>query len=280
MGSIGFWNVRGINSTNKQNDVRYFLHNNNVGIFSLLETRVHSNSINKVHQGIENNWSLVHNNSVHDGGRIWVIWDSGNYTIDTISIEAQVIYVKVTCITGQMWWMSVIYGFNRVNERLPLWTSLRSMRQVVNGPWLIMGDFNNVLAMCERVGSVVSSNELRGFQDCVDDSGLIDLPAQDAFFTWNNKHEPGDMVLSRIDRTMSNDDWLLHFSDTTTMFHPQVEFDHCPCTITLSVGVVRRKESFKYFKMWGKDPQFLPLVQEIWDKSMYGIKMFQLVKTL
>ncbi|XP_074320303.1 uncharacterized protein LOC141657078 [Silene latifolia] len=206
MGSIGFWNVRGINSVNKQKEVSYFLHNNNIGVFGLLETRVRVNAINKVHQGIGSNWSLVHNTSVHDGGRIWIIWDFGNYTFDIISIEAQVIYVKITCINGQAWWMSVIYGFNKVHERIPLWDYLRNMRQAVNGPWLVMGDFNNVLAMCERVGSEVSNYELRGFQECVDDCGLVDLPAHGAYFTWNNKHEPGAMVFSRIDRAMSNDE--------------------------------------------------------------------------
>ncbi|XP_074313799.1 uncharacterized protein LOC141648993 [Silene latifolia] len=223
MGSIGFWNVRGINNVNKQKEVRYFLHNNNIGVFGLLETRVRVNSINKVHQGIGANWSLVHNTSVHDWGRIWLIWDSGNYTVDIINIEAQVIHAKISCINGQSWWMSVIYGFNKVQERVPLWDSLRNMRQVVNGPWLVMGDFNNVLAMCERVGSEVSNYELRGFQDCVEDCG-INLPAHGAFFTWSNKHEPGAMVFSRIDRAMSNNEWLDQFPEVIPMFHPEGEF--------------------------------------------------------
>ncbi|XP_074292176.1 uncharacterized protein LOC141619040 [Silene latifolia] len=271
MGSIGFWNVRGINSVNKQKKVSYFLHTNNVEVFGLLETRVRVNAINKAHQGIGTNWNLVHNTSVHDGGRIWLIWDSGNYTVDIISIEAQVIHAKVTCITGQVWWMSVIYRCNKVYERIPLWDSLRNMRQAINGPWLVMGDFNNVLAMCERVGSEVSNYELRGFQDCVDDCGLVDLPTHGAYFTWNNKHEPGAMVFSRIDRAMSNDDWLYHYPDSITMFHPEGEFDHCPCTINLVAGGDKRKGSFKYFNIWGKDPQFLALVKEIWDKPLYGI---------
>ncbi|XP_074300723.1 uncharacterized protein LOC141632032 [Silene latifolia] len=79
---------------------------------------------------------------------------------------------------------------------------------------------------------------------------------------------------------MSNDEWLDQFPEVIPMFHPEGMFDHCPCTINLVAGVDRRKGSFKYFNMWGKDPQFLELVQEVWDKPLYGIKMFHVVKRL
>ncbi|KAL9228042.1 hypothetical protein vseg_003660 [Gypsophila vaccaria] len=72
-----------------------------------------------------------------------------------------------------------------------------------------MGDFNNVLAMDERIGSEVTSTELRDFQEYVDLCNNADNPAHGAFFTWNNKQEMRDRVFSRIDRVMVNDDgWL------------------------------------------------------------------------
>ncbi|XP_074292883.1 uncharacterized protein LOC141619763 [Silene latifolia] len=250
MGSFGFWNVRGINSVNKQSDVRGFMHNNNVGFFGLLEIRVRSSSINKVHGGIGSQWSLVHNNDSHPGGRIWVIWDDVNYKVDVISCEAQVIHTKVTFLpTGKEWWLSVVYGFNKVHERLPLWASISNMRHLVNGPWMVMGDFNNVLAMCERIGSEVTNYELKDFQECVTTCGLMDIPATVAFFIWNNKHAPG-------------------------------LFDHCACTINQSHVMERKKGCFRYFNMWGKDPEVLQTVQEVWGSHLYGYKMFQVFKKL
>ncbi|XP_074298039.1 uncharacterized protein LOC141628844 [Silene latifolia] len=210
MGSIGFWNIRGMNNENKQKDIRWFLHNNNVGVFGLLETRVRLPAINKVHQGIGSDWATVNNIGSHDGGRIWIIWDDTNYKVEVLSSEAQVINARVTFIpTGDIWWMSVVYGFNRVADRLPLWQYLQLMHQVVVGLWVVMGDFNSVLAMDERIGSEISVAEMRDFQDCVDDCGIRDIPAHGSFFTWNNKQEVGDLVFSRIDRAMVNDDWLI-----------------------------------------------------------------------
>ncbi|XP_074278043.1 uncharacterized protein LOC141601646 [Silene latifolia] len=229
MGSIGFWNVRGVNSMNKQVDIKWFLHTNKVGLCGLLETRVKTGSINKVHDGLGNNWKVAHNNSVHDGGRIWVIWDPAIFTVDIIAIEPRVIYSKVTSLqSGIVWWLSMVYGFNRVNERLSLWNSLAIMNTVAIGPWVVMGDFNNVLALNERLGSEVTNYEIRDFQKCVAECGLVDVPAQGAYFTWNNKHDPGSMVFSRIDRVMSNDEWLLQFPDVNIMFHPEGLFLSLP----------------------------------------------------
>ncbi|XP_074293143.1 uncharacterized protein LOC141620078 [Silene latifolia] len=40
MHSLGFWNVRGLNDLNKQKVVKWFMHNNGVGLFGLLETKL------------------------------------------------------------------------------------------------------------------------------------------------------------------------------------------------------------------------------------------------
>ncbi|XP_074277385.1 uncharacterized protein LOC141601023 [Silene latifolia] len=250
MGSIGFWNVRDMNSVHKQKDIRWFLHNNNTGIFRLLETRVRNSSSNKVHHGLRLQWAMVNNITCHEGDCIWIVWDANNYNVEILSCEAQVINTKVTFYpTGVVWWMSVVYGFNRVAERIPLWLSFQQIHTVVNGPWVVMGDFNNVLAMNERIGYVVTNAEMSDFQACVDNCGLGDILAHGAFFTWNNKHEVEDMVLNRIDRAMINDEWLLQFHETSTVFHPEGLYDHCPCSMTLWPNVLRRKGNFKYFNM-------------------------------
>ncbi|XP_074299876.1 uncharacterized protein LOC141631053 [Silene latifolia] len=154
------------------------------------------------------------------------------------------------------------------------------MKNAVRGSWVVMGDFNNVLAMNERIGSEVTDVEVRDFQECVDYCGLCDIPAQGAFFTWTNKHEIGDLKFSRIDRTLVNDSWLLEFPNTITIYHPEGVFDHCPCTLQLNSEVRNQNRSFKYFNMWGKDPNFHNIVQGRWSDQLYGYKMFQLVKKL
>ncbi|XP_074288352.1 uncharacterized protein LOC141613509 [Silene latifolia] len=154
------------------------------------------------------------------------------------------------------------------------------MAAVVNEPWMVIGDFNNVLAMDERIGSEITNAELRGFQECVATCGLMDAPAQGAFFTWNNKHDAGDMVFSRIDRVLINDEWLEQFPAANIIFHPEGLYDHCPNTITLWPTTERRNGSFKFFNMWGQDANFLTIVKSIWDTHIEGYTMFWIAKKL
>ncbi|XP_074315457.1 uncharacterized protein LOC141651655 [Silene latifolia] len=134
--------------------------------------------------------------------------------------------------------------------------------------------------MNERIGSEVTTAELKGFQDCVAYCGLMDIPAQGAFFTWTNKHEVGAMVFSRIDRALITDAWLDSYPDTLTTFHPEGIFDHCPCTMVLRPSMEKRRSNFKYFDIWGHADGFINIVRKAWDIRVAGVKMFQIVKKL
>ncbi|XP_074303649.1 uncharacterized protein LOC141638125 [Silene latifolia] len=211
MVSIGFWNVRGINKRNKQGDVRRILHMNNLGFFGLIETRVKSSNMNNVQDGLGSKWKFLMNNDVIEGGRIWILWDPSLFTVNVISKEWQLMHLQVTYLqNGFSWTCSMIYGSNKDSDRSSLWSSLKSLAASVHGPWLVMGDFNNVLYSNERIGAKVTDAETKEFQGCVDHCGLYDLVVQGAYYTWNNKQEGDARVFSRIDRVLDNDQWILN----------------------------------------------------------------------
>ena len=68
MDKLGFWNVRGLNSPNKHNKIKWFLNHYSIGIFSLLETKVKVVNFPKVLSGICSNWSIVTNLQSHKEG--------------------------------------------------------------------------------------------------------------------------------------------------------------------------------------------------------------------
>ncbi|KAL9227761.1 hypothetical protein vseg_003412 [Gypsophila vaccaria] len=73
MDKIGFWNVRGMNRTNKQREINYFMHNKEVGLFGLLETKIKSSAIMRTFTSFSN-LIISTNNGFHNGGRIWILW--------------------------------------------------------------------------------------------------------------------------------------------------------------------------------------------------------------
>ena len=73
MCSIGFWNVRGMNSHTKQFEINRMLCQNNVGLFGLLETRIKRGKMQSNVFTAEGKWSVITNYNQHCGGRIWLI---------------------------------------------------------------------------------------------------------------------------------------------------------------------------------------------------------------
>ncbi|XP_074298734.1 uncharacterized protein LOC141629661 [Silene latifolia] len=267
--------------TGDHGDVRRFLHLNNVGFFGLLETRVKTPAINKVQLGLGDHWKFLNNNDVREGGRIWVVWDNSMFDVIVLVKTAQVLHLSVSCLQSNFTWQcSVVYGFNKNADRKELWQSLLDFHSSIQGPWMVMGDFNNVLNMDERIGAPVTLAEVKDFQECVDACGLYDLSSTGAYFTWNNKQEGDERVFSRIDRVLANDTWILNGPDGSITFMPEGLYDHSPCLIECWNAQTRPKSSFKYFNMWGKHEQFKEIVKEVWMQDVYGCRMFQVVKKL
>lgn len=56
MANILAWNIRGLNSPNKQENIRIFLQKQQVGLVALLKTKVHKNNIEGVAQKLFGGW--------------------------------------------------------------------------------------------------------------------------------------------------------------------------------------------------------------------------------
>ncbi|XP_074283489.1 uncharacterized protein LOC141608037 [Silene latifolia] len=278
---IGFWNVRGLNDLNMQKVVKWFMHNQGVGLFGLLETKLKPSTLLKRDTYICDGWSVTTNCSWHKGGRIWIFWRSQCFDIQFLAYDAQFIHMMVHSKTdGKKFLLAMIYAFNGLHERIELWNFLKGVATHCTDPWLWLGDFNTVLSPIERLGKHTTNAEMEHFQECVSLCCMEDTIATGALFTWSNKQEATDRVYSRLDRAMGNLEWMNLFGDYIAHFHPEGLFDHCPCTLVDKRFDIGGKKSFKYFNMWGSSDCFKDSVKNIWDRVYPGNRMFNVVKKL
>ncbi|XP_019239250.1 PREDICTED: uncharacterized protein LOC109219260 [Nicotiana attenuata] len=105
--------------------------------------------------------------------------------------------------------MTVVYGFNTVEERRSLWSSLEDIAQSTNCPWLVCGDFNAMLVTADRQSShPVTFNEVKDFSECINSTLSNELQWKGAYYTWRNKQKGGERVNRKIDRAFGNHDWM------------------------------------------------------------------------
>ena len=107
---------------------------------------------------------------------------------------------------GYQFNLTVVYGFNTIEQMKSLWTDMNKMVQNVIYPWLIIGDFNAILSPKDRLaGAPVYVNEIKDFADCVKAMGIHELQWKGSYYTWNNKQIGNARISSKIDRAFGND---------------------------------------------------------------------------
>ncbi|XP_060965556.1 uncharacterized protein LOC133034483 [Cannabis sativa] len=223
-------------------------------------------------------WCFTANNAWHKGGRIIVAWNSHKFTVNIISCSSQLVHLFVTMVDkGGSFFVSFVYGFNNANGRSVLWEELQRCNTVE--PWLILGDFNEILSKEERIGDKARFIAL-DFQSCINICQLEDVKFSGSFFTWSNKQQGSDCIFSKIDRVLANQAWLDRFKNAEAVFLCEGIFDHTPVVLSIYPDTLGGKKPFKYFRMWKQHPQYDQRIKEIWQQEKKGTRMFQVVTKL
>ena len=88
----------------------------------------------------------------HQNGRIWFIWRKDEWEVKTISRSDQSIHCELYHLNGEKAFnLTLIYAHNKLIHRSLLWYDIESITKNVKGPWMLIGDFNNVLIGLDRV---------------------------------------------------------------------------------------------------------------------------------
>lgn len=134
-------------------------------------------------------------------GGIWLLWDSAKVQIDVLSVATHVIHASVqVSSTNFSWIFSALYACPRLGPQLKLWDHLSVFVRTYNLPWLVVGDFNEVLSSHEKLSVVPAcQRRISSFARCLDDCDLVDLRFNGPRFTWTNKQQNG-LVMQRIDQ--------------------------------------------------------------------------------
>ena len=176
--------------------------------------------------------------------------------------------------------VSFVYGHNTAGERLSLWNAIRSLTG--NLPWLLLGDFNGVRFMNEKVGDDINwPPYMADFNACCNEALLEDLRATGFHLTWDNRSSGERFLARKLDRALVNTAWLSAFPLAEASFLPPRSSDHCSIIVNLGVELYRRKITFKFFNFWITHADFDRLVTEVWTSSLFeGSPMFHVCKKL
>lgn len=136
-------------------------------------------------------------------------------------------------------------------------------------PWLVLGDFNEVLHAHEHDGvGNRSQAQMDAFRDALDTCGLADIGYIGTDWTFEKKVAGGTYTRVRLDRGVANPAWTIAFPSAILEHGTTASSDHTPLIVSYVHGSCSRApRSFKYEVAWERDPSLSPLIQHAWQSS-------------
>ncbi|XP_062028884.1 uncharacterized protein LOC133744870 [Rosa rugosa] len=182
--------------------------------------------------------------------------------------------------SGLRWRLTCFYGHPMTAQRHCTWSLLRDLSEESQLPWVVVGDFNELLHAQEKEGGDVRrEGQMQLFRDALTHSELVDLGFFGAPFTWK---VPG--MRCPLDRGVAMTSWLDIFPAARVDHLSPIHGDHIP--ILLGVwqrpmqAVARRRRLFRFESHWTQNEGSMGAVRAGWECRSEGFPMFQAVQKI
>ena len=276
------WNTRGLNKVAKTREVSFRLNALNVHIAALLETRVKERNAGKVRKRFGTKWCHADNYDHHDNGRIWLLWNDQRIKVQILSKSDQFIHCGIYDMADSLLqWTTFIYAQNHLDRHRELWHAIEQLALNLNGPWMVIGDLNNVLGLNDRIGgNPVTPPEFADLETMMAITNLAEKATEGDYFTWTNK-QTHNTIYSRIDRALCNPSWYLKYPDLKIHVLDAGISNHSPLHVeACSLNPRHYPKQFRFMNCMATHTDFLSRVHSAWQHDYKGQPMYILWKKL
>ncbi|KAF4354333.1 hypothetical protein F8388_022995 [Cannabis sativa] len=167
------------------------------------------------------------------------------------------------------WALTCFYGNPEASQRKFSWELLRNISREVQGAWLCIGDFNEIVSLAEKVGGrIKSAGAMEEFREVINDCRLIDFSSSKTDLTWCNEHE-SNPIMERLDRGLCNDESLQCFAGADIKVLDWWASDHRPLVVEMPLGNDsqgeehgRKKGRFHFEEAWCEEDQWKDIIEE------------------
>ncbi|XP_019168052.1 PREDICTED: uncharacterized protein LOC109163801 [Ipomoea nil] len=203
-------------------------------------------------------------------GGLALLWRA-NDTATVIGYSDNHIDVEVSMPGFDKWRMTGFYGFSKRPQRRESWDLIRSLAGKSDLPWVIIGDFNDLLYQCEKQGGNPHPDSLlRGFGEAIEECGLTQLPMSGYPFTWEKGKGTPNWIEERLDKVLATQDWRELVTDASVQNILTRKSDHS----ALFLGILNLRErrgglrrGFRFEMAWLHDEGCRAVVEKSWDEG-------------
>ncbi|KAL5184132.1 Transposon TX1 uncharacterized protein [Glycine soja] len=165
-------------------------------------------------------------------------------------------------------------------HRRVIWKDLEHLHSTIQGPWCVIGDFNNVASANDRIGGrMVTENEYIDLKEMMNVAGLSEMESIGDYFTWSNKHNVGT-IYSRINRVLGNVKWFQDRLDYHLKILPPSVSDHALLCVEGKMQPKNKTRRFKFYNCMVNMIGYEEVVHNSWNRPIRGTPMHVLWQKL
>ena len=269
------WNIRGIGSSHKKRMIKSLIKEESIGIIGLVESKhreITVQDMNSCWGNFDVGWLQVPAEEGAAGGLI-LTWLKDAFILeDHTSSQHWILASGVMQLNMQRCNICIVYAPSDQRGRLEVWNQLRELKSARSQPWILMGDFNEVINHQERRGASITTQGMKELAQCIQDLSLIDLDIN-LKYTWMRSN-----AASRIDRALVDVELIQSFPGLRAYCKGRSFSDHHPIILAFS-NVQWGPTPFRSLDCWLKDPGFIKVFQHEWIQ-LAGLSLDQKLKKI
>ena len=174
-------------------------------------------------------------------GGLAMLWKEGTEVSFKSCLNGHIDVVVCEGAGAQPWRATGFYGHSDAGMRHSSWKLLDLLKRQCDMPWLVFGDFNEIVNSDEKLGWLErDASQMEMFRECLTECGLADLGFVGQHFTWCNGRMGEHRTLVRLDRIVANEKWLRMFPEAKVFHKAMAASDHCMLSLSLRKRVQKK----------------------------------------
>lgn len=149
--------------------------------------------------------------------------------VEVVSVNDQFVTLASKKGSYAEWDIAAIYALPISRYCKELWCYLKNINEHLKIPWLILGNFNQILVDKDKLGgSGIWRRSGGSLWNLLEDCDFPDVNYSGPTHTWTNSRGGKENIIERLDRAICNRAWDLKFTNGILDHLPRTHSDHCP----------------------------------------------------
>lgn len=258
------WNYRGLQQAAAIRALLNVQKRRSSDIIFLMETHLDEFPAECLRQRTKMDHKYVVRSNGRSGGLL-LLWKK---EVDVSLRDKTENFVDVFVGSGSenFWRLTGFYGEPKWKDKHLSWDRLRALKSVVDMPWMVMGDMNEIMFSFEKEGGNDRPNHfMQSFRDVIAECNLSDHGFIGDKFTWHRA-----LIRERLDRALVNEGWNEMFPGAVLEHLDYYKSDHRPIIMNLHEEITQEAAGqavLRFEARWLKEEKFCDVVKQAWQST-------------